>query len=225
MTAMERELPETVDHDPNGGYDTRLDDRSWLRTMYEDAHFSVQRIAVMVRTTDTEVVKALREAGITLRENPGRATRFEKVFDFEYLSDALVVRCLTIRDVARELGCSEQRVHDSLRREGVRVRLAAIGWEPDVAAKRAQRSRVPTKPLPDATKIIAVITCHNDWMSTAQLRRATGVGYDQFHSFHNMLTALTDEGVIARRPGVRKRTFEYMVPPPKGQDVRVPAHG
>lgn len=197
----------------NHHHDARLHDESWLRAMYIDAHCSVQRIAVLTTTTDGVVEHALVRAGIALREQPGRTTRYPSLFDDEFLIEAFAGRGLCIRELAREVGCSEQRVHDVLRRPGLRDRLAAAGWDAGAAAGRLRSSRTPDKQLPSTTEVLVLLSSHGDVLTRGQLHAMAGVGRGQYGSFNRRLEQMASDGVIViRRSGPNGRKIEIIRP-------------
>jgi hypothetical protein len=197
----------------NNNHDVRLHDVTWLRAMYVDAHSSVQRIAVLTSTTDGVVEHALVRAGIALRDQPGRKTRYPSLFDDEFVIEAFAGRGLCIRELAREVGCSEQRVHDVLRRPGLRDRLAAAGWDAGAAANRLRSSRTPDKQLPSTTEVLALLSSQGDVLTRGQLHAMAGVGRGQYGSFNRRLEQMASDGVIViQRSGPNGRKIEIIRP-------------
>jgi hypothetical protein len=185
----------------------RLFDRTWLSAMYLDAHTSVTGIGSVVGAPDAVVAAALRNAGITLRDT-GQA-RFPQLRDRDYVVDALAARRLTLRDMAREVGCSEQSAGDAARHPEMAMALAAAGWTPGRPPGAPIGGHVPKVPLPTDDEIVSCVrtltSSNEEWATRGDIRVATGVGDGQYHSFAKRLESLVADGRLAAatvpRPG------------------------
>jgi hypothetical protein len=174
----------------------RLTHPVWLRAMYIDAHCSVNKIGAVVGATDAEVTSALRGAGLTLRE-PG-PTRWPQLTDPEFMVNALVARKMFLREVARELGCSEQTVGKATRHPEVAAALAAAGWTngwPTSRVNPGQSRRV----LPaDQNFLTALGAAGPDFMTRDQVADALGITGNNNAGVGRVLEKLATKGLVER---------------------------
>ena len=177
--------------------DSRLADASWLAAMYVDAHCSLAYIGSITSSKESDVAAALKAAGITLRAPSASRQRFDQLRNEEYMVDALTKRHLTLRAVAREIGCSEQVVGEATRKTDLAAALAAAGWDKMRNAAPTRTGRMTVEHIPDGDELIEVVTiaAHGyGWATVAMVLDVAGLGIGQTETVTTRLTKLCAQG-------------------------------
>ena len=171
----------------------------WLSAMYVSAHCSIHKIACVLGVQDHVVKMALVSSGIPVRSDENRnKVRFEALGDAEYLFDALVVRKLFLREVAREVGCAEQIVKKATRSPEMAVMLADAGWKEGWPASRPHIGRQSLLPQPSEDELVGLVVrlSVDGWAAEKDMRTAAGLSVSQHHSFHSLCQKAVARGVI-----------------------------
>lgn len=182
---------------PHTRPDPRLANVSWLTAMYVDAHCSLALIGSLTASKESTVASALAAAGITLRGPVETRRRFDQLRSEEYMVDALTTRKLTLRGVAREIGCSEQVVGEATRKPALAAALAAAGWDKERNAAPTRTGRMAVEHIPDGEELLRLVDAaasEHGWATVQMVLATAGLGPGQTETVTTRLHKLHLEG-------------------------------
>lgn len=179
----------------------KLDDGVWLRALYIDARCSVNRISAIAGCSDAEVRAALLRHGMAMRD-PSEGSRWPQRGDRDWMVERLVNQKHTLRDVARELGCSEQTVGDAVREPAMAEALRAAGWDPVSNARAARGGLSVRNRISDAMVLAAVERIERTGECATTARVATELRLDEAgrRALYRRLRELCAQGALRAEP-------------------------
>jgi hypothetical protein len=106
----------------------QLRDESWLRARYEGDLWGTKEIAEVVGCSVSTARTGLIRAGIRLRQvGPIRGLRWARLEDEAWLRSSYVDEGLSMKEIARRVGCGQTVVISALNRYGIPTRDRVAG--------------------------------------------------------------------------------------------------